>query len=57
MRYVHLLSCGCRSEAGLCPCLITFQHLHGLGTGQRCVPESLRCSNPCRDAGSSGNGS
>ncbi len=37
----QLLSRECGSEAGLRPCPIAFQYLHGLGTGQSCGPESL----------------
>lgn len=29
------------SEAGVCPCLITIQHVHGLGTMQSCGPKPL----------------
>ena len=34
--HLQLLSCELRSEAGMCSCPITFQHLHGLGIRQSC---------------------
>lgn len=37
-RGVQFLSCKYRSEAGVRPCTITFQHRHGLNTRQRCGP-------------------